>query len=211
MSTGQGGVCLGARVLLDFTHATLGTVTVGLDDLPSPRAQSYCWWFIAPGSPHPLTSAYVPEFLYHPNSASATADVFNISLQFISSFPDQISNCPTVSCSERVLIYDGLPGFLQAFARANISQSDEDSMHLTPLEEPGGSERVMASFSGADLRTAHLSVLSSLLTVVYLYSATGNNGFNVTVSAEQGSEVWPAEEEEGSAREVSVTVDFRSV
>lgn len=199
--------CSGDKFLVNFTLVGIGTDSQWLD-VSSLSIQPYCWWFIAPGLPTPITASELPPFLFqikrpiHNDTSSALAPGsgdFNITLQFNSIYPSNSLHC----CSESVLIYDGLPDFILPIGYQNITQSPISTPEeLSSLESSSvpNMGKLLAAFTGMELNSAHLSVPSSFLTVVYHYSDhfRFRRGFNaaVTVGVWQGEELLGAEEEE---------------
>ena len=188
----------GSRFLTNFSLAGVGVAS------SSPRQHSYmhafCWWFIAPSLPSPLTSQDLPAFLSLQNQHQESAlNIFNITLQFSSNYTNHQDQGSlfTPCCSDRLLVYDGVPNSI-------LPISLYDSLVLS-------TGKLLAAYSGTELRRSSLSVNSSLLTVVYYSysrasSGEGGAGFQASVMARRGE--GPQQEAEGGSGLMEVCILF---
>lgn len=113
-------------------------------------------------------------------------------------------------------MYEGLPDFLRPQGVGNFTSGAD---RLTPLESElegvaADADKLLAVFSGMELRNAHLDVRASLLTVVYYATAAAFvHGFNATVTVGEGpgdgdgpgEEKWGFQGETQQEEEVSKT------
>ena len=166
-------------------------------------------WVISPGSSASSTYADLSKvttfrnaYSSSPSSPLATSvgiiDTFNFTIQFL---PSNQSSLSPQCRRETVLIYDGLPQFLNTFRETFHegtgvpSGSTNQGKRLLPKVE-----KLLAYFTGSQLRHASFSAMSALLTVVYYYDDGGNaevgEGFDAQVRVQQLDEVEAEEEVE---------------
>ncbi len=221
---------MGVATSLPRQHPTPPTTTTTTTIATHP----FCWWFITPSLPSPLTSLELSLFLSHlnsPNSATPPLSYFNITLQFSSNYTnpqDQEDSFLTPHCSsERVLVYDGVPKFILPFSRSdsNIRNDSNGRPGSVPWYADGASSvpntgKLLAAYGGMELGCARLSVVSSWLTVVYYSSSSvltlcsdgggRGRGFEASVTSQkregQGEGLQP---EEGGANEGSGLTEVR--
>lgn len=105
-------------------------------------------------------------------------------------------------------MYEGLPNFLRPQGVGNFTSGAD---RLTPLESElegvaADADKLLAVYSGTELRNAHLDVRTSLLTVVY-YATAFVHGFNATVTVGDGpgEGKWAFQGETQQEEEVSKT------
>lgn len=107
-------------------------------------------------------------------------------------------------------MYEGLPNFLRPQGVGNFTSGAD---RLTPLESElegvaADADKLLAVYSGTELRNAHLDVRASLLTVVYYATAAAFvHGFNATVTVGDGpgEGKWAFQGETQQEEEVSKT------
>ena len=98
-------------------------------------------------------------------------------------------------------MYNGLPQFIHSLINQDASRSNPGL--LSPLESVSVpyADNLVAVYTGMDLESSQLSVLSSLLTVVYLYPGKVLAGFNATVTVGEGEGTEFPEEEAADMEE----------
>ena len=190
----------GSRFLTNFTLAGVGVVSPSPWQHPSPTSAQpppLCWWF-------------VPSFLSHLRHQTSTATLirFNITLHFSSNYTNQYcrDSVLTPCCSERVLVFDGVPESILP-----LPHSDRDSPQNCSRGPSGSAPgcaadpslvpstgRLLAAYGGTELGRARLSIASSVLTVVYYPlswwsvgsggGGGGGRGFEVSITASKVEE-----------------------
>jgi hypothetical protein len=184
ISRSNGGACTlgcsGGSILSNFTSAGIGVNETWILNPPPLSIQPFCWWLISPGTHTPPITTPTSVYFTSALNQASSSNIFNISLHFNSNY-ETSQDLPC--CLEKVLIYNGLPQFIQSLIYQNTSRND------TILDS-----ELLTVFSGMDLEHAQLSVLSSFLTVVYFHPEVPV-GFTVTVGVGQAQELQGGESE----------------
>ena len=214
-------------LLSNFTFAGLGVQSRWLRMHLPTSSPPYCLWLVSPSSNYNTTFSHLSQITTFRNSPNSSLSrsfnqsvhdsaIFNFTVQFSanltasanfnssssssSSSPLQVSS----ECyQETVLIYDGLPCFLNVLNGKGRGGN-----------QCGIPEQLVASLTGSQLRDASLSLSSPFLTFVYYYDGNVSNvkGFSATVKAvvEHDMEKGKEEEEEGEVSFVVIRITLAS-
>ena len=155
-------------LLTNFTFAGFGVQSESYqEDFPYSSTFPYCLWLVVPASNYSTKFLELSEASLHQN--------FNFAIQISSnSSICHSSLSENFSCNRQVvLIYNGLPAFLNVLGKVSSNQG----LNVTTSQE-----YLFAALTGSQLRNTTLHVTSPYLTIVYYRSAKALNvGFSATI------------------------------